>query len=160
MLSAKIVQEEIDVIGDVHGELEALLELMYHLGYNVDNGAHPEGRKIVFVGDILDRGPHSVSIFYLVRELYERGVAQCILGNHELNLLRPNLDKSDKYKNFFPQKRHGNHWFRGEKERMIKGVDVVIEQELATAQNRRDILSFLKTLPIALEDEKLRIVHA
>jgi hypothetical protein len=48
----------VDIIGDVHGEIDALRSLMRHLGYK-DDGFHPENRRLVFVGDLTDRGPTS-----------------------------------------------------------------------------------------------------
>lgn len=51
----------LDVIGDVHGEFDALRALLGHLGYD-DGGAHPDGRRVVFVGDLCDRGPDSPAV--------------------------------------------------------------------------------------------------
>ena len=77
----------IDIIGDIHGESEALLALIHLLGYS-DNGRHPQGRKLVFTGDLVDRGPDSPAVMDKVIALVEAGVAYCVLGNHELNILR------------------------------------------------------------------------
>ena len=58
----------IDVIGDIHGEFPALLELGRQLGYAVDKDwGHPEGRLPVFLGDLIDRGGHSLEVAELVR---------------------------------------------------------------------------------------------
>ncbi|CAN5283999.1 polynucleotide kinase-phosphatase [soil metagenome] len=85
-----------DVIGDVHGcrsELEALLtELGFTLsrdgrGRPVD-AAHPEGRKAVFVGDLVDRGPDSPGVLRLVMGMVGAGHALCVPGNHENKLVR------------------------------------------------------------------------
>ncbi|GAA1433222.1 polynucleotide kinase-phosphatase [Streptomyces thermospinosisporus] len=70
-----------DIIGDIHGcssELEALLG---KLGY-VD-GAHPEGRTAVFVGDLVDRGPDSPGVLRRVMGMVKSGNALCVPGNHE-----------------------------------------------------------------------------
>ncbi|MFI8895027.1 polynucleotide kinase-phosphatase [Streptomyces paradoxus] len=70
-----------DIIGDIHGcaaELEALLG---KLGY-VD-GAHPEGRTAVFVGDLVDRGPDSPGVLRRVMAMVKSGNALCVPGNHE-----------------------------------------------------------------------------
>ena len=62
----------IDVIGDIHGECGTLCELLDRLGYD-GNGAHPEGRRLVFVGDLIDRGPDSPGVARrLVRHLIEQ----------------------------------------------------------------------------------------
>ncbi|MEW2512472.1 polynucleotide kinase-phosphatase [Streptomyces sp. NPDC046870] len=70
-----------DIIGDVHGcsaELEALLA---ELGYA--DGAHPEGRTAVFVGDLVDRGPDSPGVLRRVMSMVKSGNALCVPGNHE-----------------------------------------------------------------------------
>ena len=75
----------LDIIGDVHGELGALRALLDRLGVDVDAGTAT--RPVVFVGDLVDRGPDSPGVVAVVRRLVEAGVAHCIIGNHELNLL-------------------------------------------------------------------------
>ncbi|MFI9427639.1 polynucleotide kinase-phosphatase [Streptomyces achromogenes] len=70
-----------DIIGDIHGcsaELEALLA---KLGYT--DGAHPEGRTAVFVGDLVDRGPDSPGVLRRVMRMVNSGNALCVPGNHE-----------------------------------------------------------------------------
>ncbi|WNV76280.1 polynucleotide kinase-phosphatase [Geodermatophilus sp. DSM 44513] len=85
-----------DVVGDVHGcraELETLLgELGYTLrrderGRPVD-AAHPAGRRAVFVGDLVDRGPDSPGVLRLVMGMVAAGHALCVPGNHEAKLVR------------------------------------------------------------------------
>jgi hypothetical protein len=51
----------IDVVGDVHGEIDALHDLLRHPGY-IRHGDHPEGRRLVFLGDLTDRGPDRPSV--------------------------------------------------------------------------------------------------
>ncbi|MBT8422614.1 MAG: metallophosphoesterase, partial [Gammaproteobacteria bacterium] len=77
----------LDIVGDIHGEIDALRQLLAGLGYD-EAGNHPDGRRLVFVGDLVDRGPDSPAVLRAVRDLVNNGNAQCILGNHELNLLR------------------------------------------------------------------------
>jgi hypothetical protein len=76
----------LDIVGDIHGELTALASLLRHLGYD-RQGRHPDGRKLVFIGDLCDRGPDSVGVIEYVQQLVENGNARAILGNHEINLL-------------------------------------------------------------------------
>jgi hypothetical protein len=123
------------------------LELLRHLGYR-DSGQHPEGRRLVFVGDLTDRGPDSPAVVNLVQRLVEAGRAQCILGNHEVNLLRG-------------EHKAGNHWFFGEVESMGHGVghdypSVLLEGDA----ERRRMLDFFASLPVALAHDELRVVHA
>ncbi len=83
-----------DVIGDVHGchdELVALLERMGWQRSGTDTAPamkHPAGRKAIFLGDLVDRGPKVVPVLELVMNMVESGDAYCIPGNHEEKLRR------------------------------------------------------------------------
>ncbi|MCZ6817802.1 MAG: polynucleotide kinase-phosphatase [Planctomycetota bacterium] len=89
-----------DIIGDLHGccdELETLLDrLGYRIASRVSNDSpwagrvyeHPEGRKVVFLGDLGDRGPRILDCFRLARNMVDAGRALCIPGNHDVKLLR------------------------------------------------------------------------
>lgn len=84
---ARHVTGPFDFIGDVHGQLDALQRLVAELGYN-DDLSHPEGRIPVFLGDLVDKGPHSVAVFEWVTAAVAAGRALCVSGNHEYKLLR------------------------------------------------------------------------
>ncbi|WJV45603.1 polynucleotide kinase-phosphatase [Streptomyces flavofungini] len=75
-----------DIIGDIHGCASELETLLDRLGY-VD-GAHPEGRTAVFVGDLVDRGPDSPGVLRRVMGMVADGTALCVPGNHENKLGR------------------------------------------------------------------------
>ena len=89
-----------DIIGDVHGcfdELVALLELLDYritpavaadVGANSFSVSHPQGRKAVFVGDLVDRGPGVVNVLKLVMAMVQDNTALCVAGNHESKLVR------------------------------------------------------------------------
>ncbi|MFD4972284.1 polynucleotide kinase-phosphatase [Streptomyces sp. NPDC058424] len=70
-----------DIIGDIHGCSAELESLLVKLGYT--DGAHPEGRTAVFVGDLVDRGPDSPGVLRRVMSMAEAGNALCVPGNHE-----------------------------------------------------------------------------
>jgi protein phosphatase len=77
-----------DIIGDIHGcrvELETLLE---KLGYDPATRRHPGGRKVVFLGDLVDRGPDIPGVLRIAMEMAEAENALCVPGNHEMKLLR------------------------------------------------------------------------
>jgi protein phosphatase len=80
-----------DIIGDIHGCRDELLELLTILGY-APNAAglmsHPEGRRAVFLGDLCDRGPANVAVLRLVMDMVQNGDALCVPGNHDVKLLR------------------------------------------------------------------------
>lgn len=133
----------LDIIGDIHGELDALKALLHHLGYD-NAGRHPQGRRLVFVGDLCDRGPNSPGVITLVRRLVEDEKALAIMGNHELNLLRG--DRKD-----------GNNWFWDDdnpKEQKFEPYARV------SAAKRDSLLGFIGQLPLVLKREDLRVVHA
>ena len=133
----------LDVVGDVHGELEALQALLAHMGYDAEGG-HPDGRRLVFVGDLCDRGPDSPGVIALVQRLVESGRALATLGNHEINLLRG--DRKD-----------GNDWFWSE----FRARDAKYEPRAHLPAERRDaVIAFLRKLPLVLERADLRVVHA
>jgi len=76
---------DVDVIGDVHGCVEELRALLEALGWRRDDTGwhHPEGRHLVFAGDLVDRGPASLRVLDLASELVEGGHALLVLGNHD-----------------------------------------------------------------------------
>ncbi|MFY2564287.1 polynucleotide kinase-phosphatase [Corallococcus terminator] len=86
-----------DIIGDLHGCLDELLLLLTRLGYAVTGRADgtpgfdvrpPEGRKALFLGDLVDRGPGVAGVLRLVMGMVEAGTALCVPGNHEVKLMR------------------------------------------------------------------------
>lgn len=133
----------VDVVGDVHGEIDALNDLLARLGYGPD-GTHPEGRRLVFVGDLVDRGPDTPAVLRTVRRLTETGRAQCVAGNHELALLHGT-------------KRAYNHWFHGKGD---PSDPVCADQRLLPSEERTGVRRWIAELPLALERADLRVVHA
>ncbi|MDE0634631.1 MAG: polynucleotide kinase-phosphatase [Candidatus Poribacteria bacterium] len=84
-----------DIIGDIHGCYDELVELLVKLGYEFstkENGnpviISPHGRKVIFVGDYVDRGPKVVEVLRLVMEMHKTDVAVCVPGNHDVKLAR------------------------------------------------------------------------
>ncbi|WP_018024521.1 metallophosphoesterase [Corynebacterium ulceribovis] len=92
-----------DIIGDVHGCLDELLELLARLGYDVTFGpcdsaadsasvpisaVAPPGRQAVFLGDLVDRGPDPVGVVRLVMGMCAAGSARMVIGNHDDKLRR------------------------------------------------------------------------
>ncbi|MFE3827794.1 polynucleotide kinase-phosphatase [Streptomyces sp. NPDC059092] len=94
-----------DIIGDIHGCRSELETLLGRLGY-VD-GAHPDGRTAVFVGDLVDRGPDSPGVLRRVMGMVEAGSALCVPGNHENKLGR---------------------WLKGRKVQLTHGLAETVEQ--------------------------------
>ena len=87
-----------DIIGDVHGCFDELTELLATLGYQTGLSAgawhHPEGRKLVFVGDLVDRGPKSPEVVRLVMDSVKFGSAFAVPGNHDVKFMRKTFGKN------------------------------------------------------------------
>ena len=139
-----------DVIGDVHGCLPELTTLLEKLGYSLtrdDSGratgaAHPGGRRAVFVGDLVDRGPDSPGVLRLVMGMVAAGTALAVPGNHEDKLLRA---------------------LRGRKVRVSHGLETTLEQLAAEpAAFRASVEAFLDSLTshYVLDGGRLVVAHA
>ena len=83
-----------DIIGDVHGCFDELAALLDKIGYRVERRddrfdvSHPEARRLIFLGDLIDRGPGIADCLRLAMDAADDGVALCVPGNHEVKLLR------------------------------------------------------------------------
>ena len=137
-----------DIIGDVHGCYAELCALLEKLGYQIETTSSvlkvtpPEGRKAIFVGDLVDRGPGIAEVLRLVMGMVEAGTALCVPGNHDTKLVRK-----------------------------LKGRDVSITHGLADTLQQLDqqppefkqaVLKFLDDLVshYVLDDGKLVVAHA
>ncbi|MFF5794068.1 polynucleotide kinase-phosphatase [Paeniglutamicibacter sp. NPDC012692] len=139
-----------DVIGDVHGCLDELVLLLGSLGYEVvrdDQGRavdaeHPEGRRVIFVGDLVDRGPDSPGVLRLAMGMVGNGHALAVPGNHEEKLVRA---------------------LRGRKVTAAHGLDKTLEQLAGQEEGfGRKVADFCDSLVshLVLDDGKLVIAHA
>ena len=88
-----------DIIGDVHGCASELRELLALLGYEIATSAGADGsltysvrhslsRRVIFLGDLVDRGPDTPGVLRLAMSMLSDGVALCVPGNHDVNLMR------------------------------------------------------------------------
>ena len=135
-------------MGDVHGCFDELQALLDRLGYVVDRTAdrftvaHPEGRRLVFLGDLIDRGPGVVECLRLVMDAVADGVALCVPGNHETKLLRK---------------------LRGHDVRLTHGLEGTLEQLADESPEFHDrVAAFIDGLVshYVLDDGKLAVAHA
>ena len=141
-----------DLIGDVHGCARTLEALLQQLGYRHVAGCyrHPE-RQAVFIGDIVDRGTGVRRALELVRDMVERGRAQIVIGNHEYNCIaycEPGRPGS------------GRTYLREHSPRHERLVRETLQQMLPYADEWQDYLNWFRTLPLYLECEQFRAVHA
>jgi protein phosphatase len=133
-----------DVIGDVHGCREELVLLLQRLGYTFEGDAvlPPEGRKAVFVGDLVDRGPDTPGVLRLVMGMVESGAALCVPGNHDVKLVKA---------------------LRGKQVQVKHGLAESLEQlERETPEFRERAAAFLDKLVshYVLDEGRLVVAHA
>ena len=129
-----------DVIGDVHGEFDKLVELLRHLGYQELAGVWRHlDRTAIFVGDLIDRGPKQLDTVYLVRRMVEAGTAQCIMGNHEFNAIAwatPDVERPGKF--LRDRDNPGNR----------KQHEVFLREIGEESSLHGEIIAWLRTLPL------------
>ncbi len=147
-----------DIIGDVHGcatELEELLERLGYCpagleqdepGWGRRTFVHPQGRKVVFLGDLVDRGPRVLDAVRLARNMIRAGSALCVPGNHDMKLLRK---------------------LRGKDVRVAHGLANTLDEINALSDEVRprfcqELAAFLDGLVshYVLDDGKLVVAHA
>lgn len=145
-----------DLIGDVHGCGSTLVALLEKLGYQKVDGTYQyanqqKPRQVIFVGDIIDRGPRIRQALHVVRDMVDRGSARLIMGNHEYNALgyctRARPDSSRQY-----LREHG--------ERHNLLIKETLEQFSNYSQEWQAFLDWFIQLPVFLEYERFRVVHA
>ena len=142
-----------DIIGDVHGCYEELIELLQKLRYTIeettDDGmnyglkvSHPENRTVIFLGDLVDRGPASPAVLKLVMSMVRSGTALCVPGNHDIKLQKKLSGKT-------VQEKHG----LAETLRQLEGE---------TDSFKNDVKEFLHGLisHYVLDSGKLVVAHA
>lgn len=81
----------IDIIGDIHGCYDEMIELIQRLGYLADSEGlyrHPEGRKLVSVGDIMSRGPKSLETMIFWQKHLAAQLAWMVDSNHGWKIAR------------------------------------------------------------------------
>ena len=137
-----------DIIGDVHGCYEELVALTRKLGYEWSSGVplHPDGRKLVFPGDLTDRGEASLAVIQVVAELVKQGAAHYCPGNHCDKLYRYMLGRN-------VQVKHGL-------ETTIAEFEALSEEERTTVEETFMTLYEEAPLYLSLDDGKLIAAHA
>ena len=138
-----------DIIGDVHGCYPELVELLNELGYEitwekekVQAISHPQNRRLIFVGDFVDRGPDSPSVLKLVMRLMELQIAFAVIGNHDDKLMRK---------------------LSGRNVQINHGLDITLAQmENEPKLFHNQVRDFLEALPYYLwfDNDNLLIAHA
>lgn len=140
-----------DIIGDIHGHADALIRLLTKMGYRKNSTgiySHPD-RTVVFVGDFIDRGPGQAHVINIVKPMVETSNALAVMGNHEFNAIayhtchptskQPLREQSDK--------NYGQH-------------KAFLEEFPVNASETIKVIDWFKTLPIYLDLDNFRVIHA
>ena len=138
-----------DIIGDVHGCYDELVDLLIKLGYELsttEDGTpvihSPQGRKVIFLGDYVDRGPKVVEVLRLVMKMHASGVALCVPGNHDVKFARA---------------------LRGKNVTTTHGLAESLSQlENISEENKTQIAEFIEDMVshYVLDNGKLVVAHA
>ena len=140
-----------DIIGDVHGCFDELMELLGKLGYDVHGDStdgrsyavgNPAGRKLVFLGDLVDRGPNSPGVMRLVMSVVRSGAGFCVAGNHDVKLSRA---------------------LKGRNVQVTHGLAESLEQLGNESDDfKREVAEFIENLRshYVLDEERLVVAHA
>jgi hypothetical protein len=139
-----------DVVGDIHGhalELKSLLKLMGYKKFGNSYG-HPE-RKVLFLGDYIDRGPEIPETLDIVRNMVESGNAIALMGNHEYNAVCVNTmhpEKGSPLRQLTPKN--------------LKQHEETLLQFATAMNDYDDYIQWFSQLPLYFENEFFRAVHA
>jgi len=154
-------QGPFDIIGDIHGCFDELEQLLTKLGYDLKRKADaesvpaeeyfasdtyavtaPPGRKVIFLGDLCDRGPKTPEVMKLVMSMVSGGTALCVPGNHDVKLMKK---------------------FKGRDVRITHGLAETLEQmETERPEFKAQVVNFVDSLVshYVLDKGNLVVAHA
>ncbi len=140
-----------DIVGDIHGNADKLEDLLLKLGYAMINGVYRHNeRKVVFVGDFIDRGTQNRRVIEIVRNMVTTRQAYAVMGNHEYNAICYHTPKS------------GIDWLRPHTKNKFKQHESFLAEYPLGYQDTQDVIEWFKTLPLFIDSEELpfRVIHA
>ena len=138
-----------DFIGDIHGQVMELKSLLDKMGYATNAGNYKNAeRKVVFLGDFIDRGRHQREVINIARTMMQNGAALSVMGNHEYNAIA-----------YFTQGTDGKY-LRPRNEKNTGQHECFLKEFEADPSGWEDVISWFKTLPLWLELDGVRVVHA
>lgn len=140
-----------DLIGDLHGHASALEELLEKMGYQLTSSGwqHPK-RKVIFLGDYIDRGPNQLNTINLVRNMLENDQALAIMGNHEFNAVAYAT----------PHPKQAGAYLRPHEPKNLAQHQAYLEEVAFATPLHQEHLDWFKSLPLYLDLPELRAIHA
>ncbi|GGY67624.1 ser/threonine protein phosphatase [Cellvibrio zantedeschiae] len=152
--------EGYDLIGDVHGCAITLERLLQKLGYKKVQGVYQHAkRRVIFLGDIVDRGPHIREALLLVHAMVQKGNAHIVLGNHEYNALTYCTKAKNPITNTIEYLRPHNF-------ANTRLIAETLEQYAHYPEEWKEMLKWFRTIPLFMEfggaqhNNCFRVVHA
>lgn len=141
-----------DIIPDIHGQHDALISALTGLGWRRSglSWTHPEpDRRLLFLGDLIDRGPQNVAVIRTVRSLIDDDRADLILGNHELNAMQFHTAHPDTGRPLRRNDAKNTHQHR-----------TFLDEFPPDTPRTREVIGWMRTLPLLHEGGGFRAVHA
>lgn len=140
-----------DLIGDIHGHAQKLVELLEYMGYrDTSTGYQHPTNKVIFVGDFIDRGEHLKQhrrLLDIIMTMVNNGHALAVMGNHEFNALAFDTEYDGEY-------------LRRHTEKNIKQHRAFLNEFPSGSKENQQALEFFMGLPMWLEVEGFRVIHA
>ncbi|MCP3850784.1 MAG: metallophosphoesterase [Gammaproteobacteria bacterium] len=139
-----------DIIGDIHGCAKSLTALLIKLGYIKKQGIYQKDEhQVIYLGDFIDRGPHQRAVIGIVRPMIDNEFALAIMGNHEYNAIAYATADIDKKK-----------YLREHSVKNDKQHQAFLDEYPFKSLDYMEVIEWFKTLPLWLELDGLRVVHA
>ncbi len=140
-----------DIIGDIHGNADKLVQLLENLGYQQTNGIYQqEGHQAIFVGDFIDRGTSQKGVINIVRPMIDSKKALAVMGNHEFNAICYHTANTEK----------PGEYLRSHKEKNTEQHQAFLNEYPLASIETNELIEWFKTIPLFLELDTLRVVHA
>ncbi len=140
-----------DIIGDIHGHADKLELLLLKLGYKMVDGIYQQiDHQTVFIGDLIDRGKQNRRTVEIVQNMVKYGDAHAIMGNHEYNAICYHTQKEGSETRYLRPHTHG---------KFNQHQEFLKEYPLGH-HDTKEVIDWFKELPLYLEFDNFRIVHA
>ena len=138
-----------DIIGDIHGHADHLIMLLESMDYRLtDQGYYHNIRKVLFVGDYIDRGPKIRETLSIVKTMVDNGQAIALMGNHEYNAICYNTVGAD------------GEYLRKHTVKNSHQHQATLDQFKSHEEDYHSYIEWFKTLALWYEDDSIRAVHA
>jgi len=139
-----------DIIGDIHGHSRSLEALLAKLKYQKEDGVYRHSsRKVIFLGDFIDRGKFQCEVIDIVRSMIESGAALSVMGNHEFNAIA-----------YYTPETGSDEYLRAHSDKNTKQHKEFLRAYGDSPKEYEDTINWFKSLPLWLDLGDLKIVHA